>query len=67
MEPARGDCEFEWEEDEQGEDVEGGPVGEEGVRLDALEGQHGAAELDLGGGIGSDLGEGVGEDRHQHR
>lgn len=59
VEPARGKDELERDEDEEGEEVERGPVGEDGVGFDALEGEHGAAELDLRGTVGDDLGEGV--------
>lgn len=54
VEPSGGDEEFEGGEDEDGEDVEGGLVGEDGVSFYAFEGQDGMAELDLGCGGGDD-------------
>lgn len=65
VEPARADEELERDEHKHGEDVEGRLVGEDGVALHAFEGQHGVAELDLGGRVRDDGAEGIGEHRHE--
>lgn len=62
VKPAGGGDEFEGEEEDDGYDVGGGVVGEEGVGLYAFEGGDGAAELDFSGCVGGDFGKGVGED-----
>ncbi|TKW50504.1 hypothetical protein CTA1_10714 [Colletotrichum tanaceti] len=62
VERARGEHRLEGQQGGEGGEVEGRRVGEDGVALDAGKGEHGAAELDLGGRVGDELGEGVAED-----
>lgn len=66
VEPACADDEFKGDEEEDGEDVEGGLVGEDGIRFDAFECEHGSSERNLGHCIGGDVAKGVGEHRYQN-
>lgn len=61
VEPARGDEPFEGDEDEDGENVEGWLVSEDGVAFDALECQDGMPELDFCECVADDGAEGVGQ------
>lgn len=65
VEPPGTDYKFQGNEEEQGEDVEGGLVGEDGIAFDSFEGEDCVAKLDFGCGVGDDGAEGVGKHRHE--
>ncbi|KAG8410581.1 hypothetical protein J3459_017054 [Metarhizium acridum] len=65
VEEARRDEELERQHGEDGQHVEGRRVGEERVALDALKGEDGAAEANLGGLVGDNVREGVCQDGHE--
>ena len=61
VEVALRDEDFGGQDQEEGEDVEGWEIGEDGVGFDAFEGEHCAAEIDFGSGVCGDEAEGVGQ------
>ena len=66
VEPARREEELERQHRAQGQDVERGRVGEDGVALHALKRQHRAPEVDLGNLVGGNGGKGVGQHRDEN-
>ncbi|KAF5124023.1 hypothetical protein E5D57_011944 [Metarhizium anisopliae] len=65
VEDARRDEELERQHGQHGQHVEGRRVGEQRVALDALKGEDGAAEANLGGLVGDNVRKGVCQDGHE--